>query len=107
MIDIIPATIQCNTSEVVIMVFLSLSRALTRCAMNGFRMKPWRTISSTAVTLVNKTQIPISLLGIILTMKNMLRKPKRSTETLFSNENAPSENQREYAIDANGWRFII
>lgn len=54
-----------------------------------------------AVTLVNNTHIPMSLFGIMRTMKKMLRKPKTRTETLFSNEYVPFENQRAYAIEAN------
>jgi hypothetical protein len=69
--------------------------------MNGFLMKPCRTISRMAVTLVNSTHTPISALGIMRTIKKMLRNPKNRTDTLFSNEYAPCENQREYAIEVN------
>jgi hypothetical protein len=90
-----------SASDVEITVFLSLSSALTTCVMNGLRMNPCRIVSRIAVTLVNRTQIPISDLGIIRTIKKILRKPKNKTLILFNKENAPFENQREYACEAN------
>src|SRR5688572_6035840 len=88
---------QCKANEAVTTDFLSLSSAVTRWATNGFRIKPLRTISRMAVTLVNSTQMPISDFGIIRTMKKMFRKPKKTTAIRFNNENAPLDSQREYA----------
>src|SRR5687767_15154833 len=93
--------IQCSARDEVMTDGLSFSSAPTSKVMKGLRINPFRIISRMAVTLVNNTQIPISDLGIMRTMKKRFRKPKNTTEILFSKENAPFENQREYAIEAN------
>jgi hypothetical protein len=97
---------QWSISEEVITDARSLSSALTSKVTNGLRMKPLRIVSRIAVTLVNNTQIPITDLGIIRTMKNKFRKPKNTTVILFINENAPVESQREYACEAKTLNFF-